>query len=52
MEKEAIEKARLEGETGQRATWRDELDSGEEEEAGMKERSRRREGREDREREM
>ena len=47
MEKEALQKARLEGEKGQRAAWRDELDSGEEEE----EHSRRREGREDRERE-
>ena len=49
MEKEALEKARLEGEREQRAAWRDELDSGEEEEERRRERSsRRREGREDR----
>ena len=50
MEKEALEKARLEGDREHRAAWRDELDSGEEEEERRKDRSsRRREGREDRE---
>lgn len=54
MEKEALEKARLEGEREQRAAWRDELDSGDEEEDRRRERSssRRREDREaERERE-
>jgi hypothetical protein len=50
MEKEARENARLEGEREQRAAWRDELDSGDEDEERRRERSgsRRREGREER----
>ena len=43
MEKEAFEKARLEGGREKRAAWRDEVDSGEEEDR-PKERSSRREG--------
>ena len=53
MEKEALENARLEGGREHRAAWRDELDSGEEDDERRRDRgsSRRREGREDRERE-